>query len=225
MTDSANQFDGSFSGGSAATQPVSLSQTLLAPLDAIFKAQIHAARSFLNLLLQIGYPHVPLDKDGHKVPHMDSRPYTQDFFYDANINGQPEPHKISIPSLALLPITPLTIESANIKLEMNVTHVLKHHQIQQSEQQTLSQEQQYSREARPWFLVQDPISIRGTLAPSGADKQSQAAIQIEVKVGKVPMPAGLDKLLTHLTQSSHESLASTTEESDSDNESTAPSGN
>src|SRR3569833_22533 len=46
-----------FEEGPAAQAMVSLSQALLAPLDSIFKAQIHAARSFLNLLLQLGYGH------------------------------------------------------------------------------------------------------------------------------------------------------------------------
>src|SRR4051812_22916894 len=43
----------------AAETVLSLSQALLAPLDAILKAQLHASRSFLNFLLQIGYPHQP----------------------------------------------------------------------------------------------------------------------------------------------------------------------
>ena len=47
----------------ASLSEISLSQAILAPLDALFKAQVHAARSFLNLLLQIGYPHGELDKD------------------------------------------------------------------------------------------------------------------------------------------------------------------
>lgn len=211
MTNLEN-YEGEFKGGSAATQPVSLSQVLLAPLDAIFKAQIHAARSFLNLVLQIGYPHVPVKKDGERMPHEDSRPYSQNFFYDANINGVIESRKISVPTLALIPISSLSIESANIKLAMNVSHVLKHKQMQESEAMKLDEEkeqsqEEYTQRKRPWYLVSDPISIHGTLAPSGLNKQSEAAIQIEIKVGKAPMPSGLDKLLTHLTQSSHDSAA------------------
>src|SRR5512146_1326965 len=206
MSDSTNdKHDENPDFGSAATQPVSLSQTLLAPLDALFKAQIHAARSFLNLVLQIGYPHVPVNKDGEKTPYDSSRPYTQDFFYDATMNGKTETHKVSIPTLALMPLTPLAIESANIKLEMKVSQVLQHEQMQESEEENLGKEEKYSREKRPWFLVKDPISIRGTLAPTSGDKQSLAAIQIDIKVGRAPMPAGLDKLLTHLSQASQES--------------------
>ncbi len=37
-----------FKPGPAASTVISLSQILLAPLNAIFKAQVHAARSFVN---------------------------------------------------------------------------------------------------------------------------------------------------------------------------------
>src|SRR5260221_13013910 len=46
-----------FQPGEADESVVSLSQMILAPLDAIFKAQVHAARSFLNFVLQLSYPH------------------------------------------------------------------------------------------------------------------------------------------------------------------------
>ncbi len=54
------------------TQPanaddISLAQAILAPLDAIFQAQIHAARSYINLLWQMAYPHIPIDKNGAQV--------------------------------------------------------------------------------------------------------------------------------------------------------------
>src|SRR3569832_2523667 len=57
-----------FEEGPAAQAMVSLSQALLAPLDSIFKAQIHAARSFLNLLLQLGYGHRPVNREGMAIP-------------------------------------------------------------------------------------------------------------------------------------------------------------
>ncbi len=49
----------------ASVADISLSQVLLAPLDAIFKAQIHAARSFINMLLQLGYKHQSVDEKGN----------------------------------------------------------------------------------------------------------------------------------------------------------------
>src|SRR3954463_3483482 len=51
--------DREFEKGPASETILSMSQALLAPLDAILKAQVHAARSFLNFLMQIGYPHQP----------------------------------------------------------------------------------------------------------------------------------------------------------------------
>jgi hypothetical protein len=47
---------------------VSLSQVLLDPLDAIFKAQIHSAPSFLSLALRVGYPHLKVDENGKPLP-------------------------------------------------------------------------------------------------------------------------------------------------------------
>lgn len=54
------------SGGSEGE--LSLSQAVLAPLDAIFKAQIHAGRSYINMLWQMAYPHLPVDSKGRQIP-------------------------------------------------------------------------------------------------------------------------------------------------------------
>lgn len=191
----------------AAISSISLSQALLAPLDAIFKAQIHAARSFLNMLLQIGYPHRPVGEDGNPIQGTDDgRPYNQEFYYDAEVNGEKRTCKLSIPALALVPIAPLAVESAIFKLEMQVESVCKHNQIQSSEWKAVAEEQgDFDTYTRPWFIV-DPISIKGNLAPSstneGKPTDKRASIQIEVTVGKTAMPSGLDKLLTFLTQTS-----------------------
>lgn len=190
----------------AAISEISLSQVLLAPLDAIFKAQIHAARSFLNMILQIGYPHRPVGEDGRPLSG-DGVPYNQEFCYYAEIDGKRHPFKVSMPALALVPVAPLAVESATFKLEMRVESVQKHNQMQASEEKSIREETGFDQTKRPWFLVSDPISIRGNLAPSGAEGEEQAAkgasIQIEVKVGKTPMPAGLNKLLTFMTESGY----------------------
>lgn len=202
------EYSGKFEPGPAAMSPISLSQMLLAPLDAIFKAQIHAARSFLNLVLQIGYPHRPVvDKQGNTRPDGGTR-YNQEFFYDVEIDGKIQSRKVSIPSLSLVPVVPLAVESANFKLEMKVSYIYRHNQIQESEKEAVQNEADtgYDNHKRPWFLVPDPISIRGTIGPSAEGKGEggkESTIQIEVNVGKVPMPSGLDKLLTSLTQLSY----------------------
>jgi hypothetical protein len=191
-----NEYTGEFKTGNAAERPVSLSQALLAPLDAIFKAQIHAARSFLSLLLQLGYPHQPVDEKGN--PKFEGgTPYNQDFFFELELNGKLEKRKLSIPALALVPVAPLAVESATFNLEMKTEYIEYHKQIQDTKRE------EYGEKNPPWYLVSEPISIRGTLAPSGpGDPQTGKAstIQIQVKVGRVPMPSGLDKLLTSMTQ-------------------------
>ncbi|MDD5435548.1 MAG: DUF2589 domain-containing protein, partial [Nitrospira sp.] len=155
------EYSGEFETGPAEASPVSLSQALLAPLDAIFKAQIHAARSFLNLILQIGYPHSPVvDSRGNRRTDGGS-PYNQEFYYDVEINGETQRRKVSVPTLALVPVAPLAVESADFKLALKVKNVQRHNQIQQSEGEAVKEEEGtgYGHSKRPWFLVPDPISI------------------------------------------------------------------
>src|SRR3569833_3922135 len=90
-----------FEEGPAAQAMVSLSQALLAPLDSIFKAQIHAARSFLNLLLQLGYGHRPVNREGmanpprrgageqgrEAEPPPDGPPYAHDIYNDVTFGA------------------------------------------------------------------------------------------------------------------------------------------
>jgi hypothetical protein len=188
-----------------AASEISLSQAILAPLDALFKAQVHSARSFLNLLLQIGYPHVQLDKDGNPdKEQLESKTcYTQDFDYTDD-----EGHSvtISMPSLALIPIAPLSIDNASFKFNFNVQSTSSHSQIQSSEDGVTDQEESFAKNKRPWYLVDEPKSFKGTVAPSAnessSSSQSQSSmITIEITLSKQPLPSGLDKLLTALQQS------------------------
>jgi hypothetical protein len=193
----------------ASMSEISLSQAILAPLDALFKAQVHAARSFLNLLLQIGYPHVELDKDGNPIQSDEDKSavYTQDFaFTDQDGNHM----KVSIPSLALVPIAPLTIEDASFKLNFKVEKNEAHSQIQASEKEVTSAERSnntgWDETNRPWYLVKDPVSFRGNISPAGdkseSSQSSSSVINIEINLSRQPLPSGLDKLLTALQQSS-----------------------
>jgi len=188
----------------SAVGELSLSQAILAPLDALFKAQVHSARSFLNLLLQIGYPHVELNADGCKNEEdLKSKSfYTQDFYY-TNDNGHNV--KISIPALALIPITPLGIDNASFKFNFNVQTTSSHSQIQSSEASVVEKEKEYARDKRPWYLVDEPQSFKGTVAPSSNESSSShtqsSVINIEISLSKQPLPAGLDKLITALQQS------------------------
>ncbi len=194
----------------AASTDISLSQALLAPLDAIFKAQVHSARSFINFLFQIGYP--PKPDDGKEPQVTDAEPkennlYQMSFSY--GLDG--ERQKISIPILALVPISPIGVQSAEFEFDFFVRNFAKHMQLRKSERIN-------EPEDPKWFLVDDPQSLRGTFAPeapkiaqskaSGKDKErnesftqeSQSRIKIKVNVGAIPQPAALEKLLATLGQ-------------------------
>ena len=106
----------------AEDRPVSLSQAILAPLDAIFKAQVHAARSFLNLLLQIGYPHQPVDENGDPIDAspQDKTPYELEFQYDVSADGKTEHHSVKVPALALVPIAPIAVDTASFQFALRI---------------------------------------------------------------------------------------------------------
>jgi hypothetical protein len=206
---------------------LSLSQALLAPLDAILKAQIHAARSFLNFLFQIGYPHqpqaAPTTEGGGgpaagKTPgapdgDQDGLPYQMDFYHDIPGGGR---QKVSIPTIALVPVTPLGVSSADFQFDFYVRQIARHRQIQASEKDKTDEEAQATsgdpegkvdRNTRPWFLVDTPLSIQGTFAPSppiGAgndtERVDEARFHVSVKVAAMPMPAALEKILAGLGQ-------------------------
>ncbi len=98
--------------------------------------------------------------------------------------------QIFIPNLALLPMKPLSIESATFNFELRVSDNSKDFK----QMGTISG---FEDSKRPWFLIQ-PKSVRGEFASSkesGTDKN----IKIEVKVGTTEMPYGLHKLLSSLT--------------------------
>lgn len=206
-------------GGPAAINDISLSQAILAPLDALFKAQVHAARSFLNLLLQIGYPHQSVQETGTAASgeQADGQAYNLEFFHNITIDNETRKQRISVPALALIPLAPLAVESGEFSFDMTISKIEHHQQIQASEKSAVDTEKGgYNRSKRPWYLVDDPVSIHGNIAPLSApppgerevepaqrvegEQAQKAKIHVEVKVGKVPLPAGLDKLITSLTQ-------------------------
>lgn len=178
---------------------LTLEQALLAPLDSILKAQLHSARSFLNLLLQLGYPHQEADEDGH--------PYSLEFKF----RKDGEEQKLSVPALSLVPISPLAVNSAKFEMEMSARRVVRHSQIRESEARKAEKDQDgqhADRYQRPWFLVDKPVNIEGDIVrsqPTGEaakHQESTSAIKISIDVKAIPIPAGLDKLLTSLTNMS-----------------------
>ncbi len=206
-------------GGPASLNDITLEQALLAPLDAILKAQLHSARSFLNLLLQLGYPHQEKkndedggngegDKDGGnggngkdgKKDH-DGKPYQLTFKQDLEIDGEIHEQTITVPALSLVPIAPLAVSSAEFQLEMAVREITRHTQMRRKA------EGADRDEGRPWYLVDEPINIKGVITPqdqgeegAAARKDHETSIKIALKMNSIPMPRGLDKLLTSLTE-------------------------
>lgn len=191
--------------GVAAEAEFSLSQALLAPMDAVLKAQIHAARSFVSFLLQVGFPNRDFPKDP-KDP--EAFPYTMDFEYPLS-GGKRQ--RVTIPTLALVPTTPLGVSSAKFKFDFFVKKIERHRQLKESANKEAPQP--VDRTKRDWFLVDEPISLRGTVAPmrpkegsqaerSELSQEQQARIEIEVNVNSLPVPAALEKILASLGQAS-----------------------
>lgn len=154
-------------GGKLDKEPneLSLEQALLAPLNSILKAQLHSARSFLNLLLQLGYPHHDGDEGSDKKDKQrPGEPYHLEFrHYDASGNEQ----TLRVAALSLVPIAPLAIDTAVFEMEMAVRRVTEMQQMQMARQKQIQQEEKKENpDARPWFLVDKPVSIQGTISPS-----------------------------------------------------------
>lgn len=203
--------------GKADQAELSLSQAILSPLDSIFQAQVHAARSFINLLLQVGYPHLVIDKNTGRPstdpavnPPEKYKPYELEFNFDQENNGVSNSYKVKIPALSLVPLNSLAIDSAEFNFGLKVKNIERFPQMQRSEVSTLSNEASGAgdddpRLNRKWFLVDEPVSFKGTISskPSAAmaEQTSEAVIDINIKLSKSPVPAALDNLLAVLTKS------------------------
>lgn len=196
-------------------QQFSLSSAILAPLTSLVQAQVHNSRAFLNYLLQLGYRHANLDEKGNitTADNTELTPFTLPFVNKVQINGHEVLQRIEIPALALVPAVPLGIESAEFEYQFAIDRYTSHNPLQTKRQ--LAEQRaatggnkntSTSESARPWFLVEDPVNFQGKIGGGDTDESSgntrqQSAIQIKIKVGQMPIPSGLDKLLTALTQS------------------------
>ena len=187
---------------SAANRQVSLSEAILASLDSVFKAQVHASRSFLNFLFQMAYPHLPVKQDGstdiENASEDKKRPYTVDIPY---INDQGKEDVIRIPTLAMIPIAPLGVDEASIRFSLSIEDVGNHTQMQSSEGGNMTDDS--FKDKRPWFLVGDPKSLRGTFQPIENTESSKKSnvIDIAITVKRVPIPDALQKTISALSQS------------------------
>lgn len=211
-------------------EPISLSAALLAPINSIFEAQIHSARAFLNFILQMGFRHQPTpdELEGNEKLQNEQKQkeegkesirkllkkkqqtgaLTKDEIAklkELSINYGDLYHQsidfidqngndifLGIPNLALLPIKPLAINEAEFTYQFAVASEDKAYKQMGA---ALKKD-----EDRPWFLIKEPKSIRGSFTTSN-EKSMERSIKINVKVGSTEIPYGLEKLLVHLTNS------------------------
>ena len=192
-----------------------LAQAILAPVDAIMKAQVHAARSFLNLMLQIGFPHRSLDKDGKVVsdPKEGSRePWCLDFVHKKVLDGEEREYLVRVPTLATLPLNPLAITEAEVEFKMSVEHSYEpSYQFRQdrTEASKADQDDPFDQTKRPWYLIDNPVTFRGHIAPSSGDR-TNSEIAVKMKIGSVEVTESLGKFLTLLGEFSSVELNSPT---------------
>jgi len=216
---------------------LNLSEALLAPLNAIFEAQVHAARSFLSFVLQMGFRHKFSESEINKLKSDPEKnreildnieressdrleinrlrirqkgeglsdeefsnlkslvnqwddTYSQNFGY---VDDQGNEHTMSVPNLALIPVKPLTIDTANFKFEMHLNSSYENYETVRGTADT-------DAEFRPWMLIK-PKRLIGTISPRTGENNG-SSISIEINVKSTEMPYGLSKLLTTMTESS-----------------------
>lgn len=200
----------------ASDHVITLSQAVLAPLDAIFEAQIHSARSFLNMILQLGYPHSPPAAAGDEAEQGDGDAPAEDptshsafmvhFHHETDVDGDRVLQRVAVPALSLVPVAPLAVKEADFEMEMAVRGVAPRRQHQDGRKDDDEGEDSHRR---PWFLVDQPVTLCGSIAPPEEKggvlrtRRGEATVKIRIKVASIPTPAGLDRLLSsigHMTQ-------------------------
>lgn len=216
---------------------LNLSEALLAPLNAIFEAQVHASRSFLSFVLQMGFRQKHSESEIHRLKsnpvknseilkkvemEVEDRKeinrlkikqkdvglsdeehsnlitlvnrwddiYSQDFNF---VDDQGNEHVMSIPNLALIPVKPLAIDTANFKFDMYLNSTYENFETEKGTADT-------DAEHRPWMLIK-PKRLTGTIAPRTSNNNG-SSISIEINVKSTEMPYGLSKLLTMMTENS-----------------------
>jgi hypothetical protein len=218
---------------------LNLSEALLAPLNAIFEAQVHAARSFLSFILQMGFRHkyTPADIKNLEEDVKDKEAnekilatireeekarieiknlrnlqldgtitdeqtldlklllskwddlHSQDFVY---IDDRGNENWVSIPNLALIPVKPLSIDTAGFQFDMKINDTYENYNTIKG-----SAKADYER---PWFLIQ-PKRLTGSIASKSAS-ETEATISIQISIKSTEMPNGLNRLLTMMNESS-----------------------
>ncbi|WP_428239557.1 DUF2589 domain-containing protein [Gynuella sp.] len=177
---------------------LTLSQAVLAPINSILQAQVHASRSFLNLIFQMGFGHKAIDDKGNMADLSENTDtmYRFDYVqekYDAE--GNLKKYKVSIPVLAALPLNPLVIEEAEVQFSMtlaNEYHIQKQFSDSGQKAKAIRKDEKYHETNRPWYVVDNPVDLLGSI---GEESANGAKIDIRLKVGKGDLPAELKKFI------------------------------
>jgi len=162
---------------------ITLNQAILAPVNAILQAQVHSARSFLNMILQMGFPHQAVDDEGNttmKTKDADSL-YRLEFIQEKkNSEGEDTKFKVSIPTIAALPLNPLAIEEAEVEFSMNLKASYDPSKQMRDLKKT-DEKDQYTNKNRPWYLIDNPVELAGTIGAQG-EKDDGSQIFIKMKL-------------------------------------------
>ncbi|AJQ95538.1 hypothetical Protein YC6258_03502 [Gynuella sunshinyii YC6258] len=177
---------------------LTLSQAVLAPINSILQAQVHASRSFLNLIFQMGFGHKAIDDSGNVTDQSENTDtmYRFDYIqekYDSQ--GNLKKYKVSIPVLAALPLNPLVIEEAEVQFSMTLANEYRSQkQFSESGQKAKATkvDEKYRETNRPWYVVDNPVDLLGSI---GDESTNGAKIDIRLKVGKGDLPAELKKFI------------------------------
>ncbi|MCG8476952.1 MAG: DUF2589 domain-containing protein [Cytophagales bacterium] len=207
---------------------MSLSSALLAPINSIFEAQIHAARAFLNFILQMGFRHQPTDEDrAEQPPEADmEKPEL------AELNALEEKRKtdeLSDQEVSRLKALKaqhgelyyqffeyidnsgkkVSVSIPNLALlpvkplavtEANFSYQFGVETQSKKYRQMGTESKKFGGKEpnRPWYLITDPRSLQGTFCEPGEGTKARA-IKVDIKVGSTEIPYGLEKLMVHLT--------------------------
>lgn len=196
-------------------EPISrltLSQAILAPIQSLLAAQAHASRSFLNLLLQTGFDHKGVGKDGTQADTSGTSTGKKDLDNDGiyrlyfdqtrEVNGKKEKIRVSIPTIAAVPMHPLTIDEAEIEFSMRLSgeRYRKARTFSSASQkgQGSIEDEIYNENTRPWFLIDDPVDIYGEIAPKSNASSEAPEISVKIKVKQCETPEALRRFISNL---------------------------
>ncbi|WP_020613365.1 DUF2589 domain-containing protein [Sediminispirochaeta bajacaliforniensis] len=182
---------------------LSLAQAILASVDSIIKAQIHASRSFLSSILQMGFGHQGLDDEGNILndENKSDNLYRLEFIQEREINGEIKKYRVSVPTLAALPMNPLMIHDAQIDFKMKITSIEpeKIFGIGTEEEMRTKDKNKWHAGKRPWFLVEEPKSFIGEIRNEN-EKSDCGFIGVKINIGSIDVPDALGTYINALSE-------------------------